>query len=272
MKKLLQLTLAAALLLCGCAKQAAPSPSESAQSAPALQTNAMSSSVTLPAEPDPAREKFIDVLEGIYFDHVLPDGQQLQPYTEDFNEAPNEFAVFDIDGDGEDELIVRYITTYTAGMFGAVYGYDRSENRLTVQLMEFPSLSFYPNGIVEAGWSHNQGLAGRFWPCTLYQYDNASDSYFPIACVDAWDREFFETDFDGNPFPAHVDPNGDNIVYYIHLYGQTEEPVPVSQQEFDTWYHETIGFDPDVHDSSSFALKIPFLPLTEENILAAFKE
>ena len=269
MKKLRTFSLVAAMLLAGsCAAQTdAP---VSVAPAPAVPADSLSVSAPVPVDNGQAAEKFIDILEGIYYDCVLPDGQRLEPYTEYFGESPNEFAVFDIDGDCEDELIIRYTNTYMAGMFGAVYGYDNAAGRLTTQLMEFPALSFFPNGTVEAGWSHNQGLAGRFWPCTLYRYDAASDTYFPIASVDAWDREFFETDFDGNPFPTEADPNGDNIVYYIHLYAQEEEPAPVSQQEFDAWYRETIGFDPALHDYSDFAVQIPFLPLTEENILSAF--
>ena len=273
MKKLLQLSLAAAvLILSGCTKTTTSSAVESNSPPSALQTAQMAVSVPASPQSDPALEKYIDVLEGIYFDRVLPDGQRLESYTEYFEESPNEFAVWDIDGDGEQELIVRYTNTYMAGMFGAVYGYDRNQGRLTTQLLEFPALSFFPNGTVEAGWSHNQGLAGRFWPCTLYRYDADSDTYFPVASVDAWDRDFFEIDFDGNPFPTEADPDEDNIVYYIHLYGQAEEPSPVSQREFNAWYQTLIGFDSSIHDYSSFSLDIPYLPLTEENILSISEE
>lgn len=271
MKKVLQF-LCAAALLSGCAAQSVPPAGPMSETTSAVPAEVLSAeSSALPAQ-DPATEKFIDVLEGIYYDYVLPDGQRLEPYTQYFEESPNEFALFDLDSDGEEELIVRYINTYTAGMFGAVYGYDRAENRLTTQLLEFPALSFYENGTVEAGWSHNQGLAGRFWPCTLYRYDSSSDTYFPYACVDAWDREFFETDFDGDPFPAYADPEGHNIVYYISLYGQEEEPAPVSQQEYNAWYNEFIGFDPSADSFESFAVDIPFLPLTEQHILSISEE
>ena len=258
--------LAAALLLAGCAAQTPAPAAENLPAAPVVQARTLSA--LQEAKPDPMLEKYVDVLEGIYYDNVLPDGQRLDPFEEAAEDYPNEFAVYDVDADGEDELIIRYINTYSAGMFGVVYGFDRTENRLTTQLFEFPALSFYPNGIVEASWSHNQGLAGRFWPCTLYRYDAVSDSYLPAACVDAWDREFFETDYDGNPFPADADPNGNNIVYYIYKYGEQGMPAPVSQEEFDLWYHDLIGFDPAVDSHPEFTLDLPFQPLTEENILA----
>ena len=266
MKRILKFTtaaLAAALLMAGCAAQPAAPVTEAL---PAAKMCAFSSPQETSA--DPMLEKYIDVLEGIYYDNVLPDGQRLDPFEDSESAYPNEFAIYDVDGDGESELIIRYINTYSAGMFGTVYGYDRNNGKLTTQLIEFPALTFYPSGIVEVSWSHNQGLSGRFWPCTFYRYDADSDIYLPIACVDAWDREFFEVDYDGNPFPTEADPNGNNIVYYIYQCSNQSTPAPVSQEFFDTWYNELIGFDPNMHSHSDFALAIPYQPLTEENILS----
>ena len=251
--------LAASVLLIGCTANA-PAPAPPTQRAtPAVQTLSMPAPEVQAAQSDPMTEKYIDVLEGIYYDYALPDGTRLDPF-EETEEYYNEFAIFDIDSDGEDELLIRYSNTYMAGMFGAVYGYDRASGKLTTQLFEFPAMSFFPNGAVEVGWSHNQGLAGRFWPCTLYQYDPASDAYLPAACVDAWDREIFETDFEGNPFPAEADPDGDNIVYYVYLWGEETSPTPICQKEFQSWYNDFVDCEP--------ALNIPFQPLTEESIIA----
>lgn len=258
--------LLAAAMLGGCTAQtSAPAIDEEA---PAPEPVALPLSAVETAEEDPMLETYIDVLEGIYYDYVLPDGQRLEPLTEFFAEDPNEFAIYDVDGDGAEELIIRYVNTYTAGMFGVVYGYDRATDKLATQLLEFPAMSFYPNGSVEVGWSHNQGLAGRFWPCTFYQYSPETDKYEAAAYVDAWDGAFFETDFDGNPFPAEADTSGDNIVYYICRYGDESAPAPVSQVEFNRWYHAFIGFDPHQDSQIGFSLEIPYQPLTEENILA----
>jgi len=258
----------AAVLLVSCAVNTPAPEADSSQAAPVFQSYSLPAAKAVMPEPDPALEKYIDVLEGIHYDHVLPDGQRLDPFEDTLEEYPNEFAIFDVDFDGEDELLIRYTNTYTAGMFGAVYGYDRDTARLTTQLMEFPSLTFFPNGSVKASWSHNQGLAGRFWPGTFYRYDPSSDAYLPVAWADAWDREFYETDYDGSPFPAQADPNGNNIVYYVCRYADTTEPSPISQEEFDRWYTDLIGFDPALHDFSEYPLVIPYQSITEETIFS----
>ena len=250
--------LAAVLALTGCAVSApaAPALAQELPAVPALTAPAPESE-TLPEPADPMLEKYVDVLEGVFYDHVLPDGQLLEAFEDD-DTFFNRFALYDIDGDGAQELLLCHDNAPSAWMIGAVYGYDRDSGRLTTQLLEYPAMTFYPNGVVEVGWSHNQGLAGRFWPCTFYAYDPDADLYRPVACVDAWDREVFETDFDGNPFPAGADPEGEGIVYYIWQYGSGEEPAPISQGEYSDWYHALIGGDP--------AVEIPWQALNEGNI------
>ena len=66
---------------------------------------------------DPNRKEmtdaYVSILEDIYFDQIFPDGEEYgyQP-GENYDITANSFAVFDIDFDGEDELIVTYSTTY----------------------------------------------------------------------------------------------------------------------------------------------------------------
>ncbi len=48
--------------------------------------------------------------------------------------------------------------------------------------------TYYDNGYVAAGWSHNQGVAGdKLWPYTLYRYDSSAGKYVQEAAVDGWD-------------------------------------------------------------------------------------
>lgn len=213
-------------------------------------------------------EKYQDILEGIYYDNLLPDGQPVAPRSVGDPEYPNQFAVCDIDGDGAEELIVRYINTYTAGRFGVVYGYGAESGQLTTQLYEYTALNFYENGVVEVGWSHNQGLGGRFWPCTFYQYDPNTDTYVLLATADAWDREFHETDYNGNPFPDEIDTDGENIVFYVRPAGTEGSVAPISYTDFYRWYNDTIGFDPKRHTYLDFPVEVPYQALTGENIAA----
>lgn len=210
-------------------------------------------------------EAYQDVLEGIHYDLTLPDGQKIDPQMGTYAEYPNQFAIFDVDGDGKDELIIRYVNTYTAGMFGAVYGFNENTGKLNLQLFEFPAMSFYQNGVVEASWSHNQGLAGRFWPCTIYTYDGETDTYVMQASVDAWDREFHETDYDGNPFPTDIDTSGDGIVFYIRPADAEGIIEPVSYSDYTDWWNTCIGNNAKV-STAELVQNIPYLPMTEQNI------
>ena len=127
--------------------------------------------------------------------------------------SENKFAVYDIDSDGKKELIVLYTTTYMAGMTGTVYAYDSSSGTLRAELQEFPSLTFYDNGAVVAEWSHNQGMAGDFWPYTVYSYNSGTDTYEQTAMVDAWDKSVGEKDYEGTLFPTILMPT--ETAWYI---------------------------------------------------------
>ena len=93
-----------AVLLTGCIARSPAPAAQPVQAAPMLQTLSAPAVKAAIPEQDPTLEKYIDVLEGIYYDRVLPDGQRLDPFDDPDEAFPNEFAIFDIDRDGEAEL------------------------------------------------------------------------------------------------------------------------------------------------------------------------
>lgn len=101
--------------------------------------------------------------------------------------AKNCFAVADVDQDGREELLVRWTTTITAGEIEAVYGYDPVSGEVKNEFVAYPMLTYYDNGVIKAGWSHNQVPPAEFWPCTFYRYDAESDSYVEFGSLRAWD-------------------------------------------------------------------------------------
>ena len=206
---------------------------------------------------DPEIAAYAAALEEIYTNHTFPGGKDFG-YDEYYDMSENKFAVYDIDSDGKKELIVLYTTTYMAGMTGAVYAYDSTSGTLREELQEFPSLTFYDNGAVVAEWSHNQGLAGNFWPYTVYNYNPGTDTYEQTAMVDAWDKSLREEDYEGNTFPDDIDADGDGLVYYIMPGGTYEKNTPVDYDAYTKWYESSIG--------QAQPLEIPYLDLTEENI------
>ena len=202
------------------------------------------------------RAAFRAALEKIHSEQVLPSGDRLE-VAEYANIETAEFAVFDIDADGEEELVFTFSDTYTAAMATYVYSYNAGLDRLMVELWEYPALSFYNTGVVKASASHNHGPAGEtLWPFTLYQYEPVADDYRVVAMVDAWDKSL--TDFyDQRPFPDGADADGDGVVYYV-MYGDytLEDPIdgPAFQDWYDSWF---LGAE---------EVEIPYMKLTEENI------
>ncbi len=185
---------------------------------------------------------FISALEGICRNQVFPDGSEFQ-YDASTNGEGNQFAIYDIDFDGKEELIIQYTTTYTAGMVEVIYDYDSKTKLLKEELRSFPSLTYYNNGIVSADWSHNQGLAGLgdFWPYTLYQYKQESDTYIEIASVDAWNKEQANEDYEGNPFPDELDIDGDGFIYFVTAEGTYAQNTVVDGEEYERWRSSLLG-------------------------------
>lgn len=208
-------------------------------------------------------DTYISLLEDVYFDQVFPGDEEYgyQPGA-GIDVTSNSFAVYDIDFDGEDELILSYSTTYMAGMVELIYGYDHESKSVRKELGVFPSLTYYDNGIVEEEASHNHGMAsdGAFWPYLLHQYRREEDAYVPLARVDAWSRAWREEDYDGNPFPEEVDEDGDGLVYYV-MPGNTYEPSdPMDKGAYDEWRDSLL--------KGANQVQIPYMRLTAENIHA----
>ena len=167
--------------------------------------------------------------------------------------AQNRFSVCDVDGDGREELILLYTTTIVAGERGFVFDWDEASGELRTQLEEFPLLTFYENGAVMAGWSHNQGNGGSFWPYFLYQYLPETDSYQQVGAVDAWDKAL---GLEG--YPDEVDASKTGFVYYITTEGDITWDHPVDASQYQAWLAPYLG--------EARELSIPYVELTAEQI------
>ena len=206
---------------------------------------------------NPVNKAYYSALEQLYKNYTLPDGTELG-YDEILDLSENQFAIYDIDQDGREELIVIWTTTYTAGMAGIIYDYDYSANGFTTELIDFPAQTFYDNGAVEVLLSHNHGLAGNiddFWPYTFYQYDKGADTYLCAAQVDAWNRAYYELDYDGTPFPEELDTDGDGILYRVTAGGHDKL---MDLDEYNNWRDSVIG--------GAKKVEIPFVKMTEKSI------
>ena len=207
---------------------------------------------------DPRIAAYQTVLHKAMQYHEFPEARDLGFDGSDM--AQNKFAILDIDGDGNAELVLSYTTTYNAGMAVMIYDYDSTTGMVREQFCQYPSVTYYDNGIIMAKASHNHGMGGDFWPYTLYRYNPETDIYDQIASVDAWDKSFSQQDSQGNIFPDSIDQDGDGLVYYILPYAQSEDVQPVDNTQYDEWCQSYIG--------DAGVVQIPYQKLTEQNISA----
>lgn len=228
-----------------------------------------------PKETEPTnvyeKQSYKQLLENVYYEMKFPDyDYNEENYLSSYSMEENEFAIYDIDNDGNDELILMFTSTAMAGMVGYIYDHD-SEGHIVEEFRGFPSLRFYNNGVIEKNISHNQGNSGEFWPYTLYKYDTETDIYEEIAHVSAIDRELIEyknqmAEDAGVEkvweYPHDVDVSNSGFVYNIlkpeDKKTKSEDYVYVDVTEYEKWH--------DLYISDAELLELPFVKLTEENI------
>ena len=175
--------------------------------------------------------------------------------------SDNHFAIFDIDGDGEEELVTEFCTGPTAALEINIYGYDSQSGEIFSELCEYYGATVYDNGVIIVLASHNQGRAGEnFWPYTIYLYDPLRDVYLNMTWVDAWDRQVADgADWGEIPFPEEVDEDGDGVVYYVITDGgYAPQADPVDGPAYEAWRDSLL--------EGIAQVEIPWRPLTEEDI------
>ena len=202
-----------------------------------------------------------DALEGIYRDHIYPTGDPVD-VPEWAEMEKNHFAIFDVDGDGDQELLYRNGDSTMAGMSTSIYSFDEISGKLYLELSGFVGMTFYDNGIIRVEASHNHGLSARedFWPYALYQYDMGGDGYLMTGYVDAWSKDTFPEDFEGSPFPDGVDQDGDGMIYLVTFGGQEVAATQLDGPDYEKWLNAYIG--------GASELEVPWQAMTSENIQA----
>lgn len=195
-------------------------------------------------------------LQQIAFEHVYPDGTDTGFDGVDAFIEDNHFAVFDINGDGADELIVQFVTAPMAGNRETVYAYNAAEDTLEQLLAVFPAVTYYDNGMVKADWSHGSALAGEaYWPYDLYRCDGTAGQYRKLAEVNMWSREVDTVDYKGDPYPEEIDRENAGTVFILTRDGATET---VSRSDYEAWLAEVMG--------NARPVQVPYQSMSEENI------
>jgi len=218
-------------------------------------------------EPAAAGENFWDSPEHMAFQKALiqihdellwpelPDAGRIELWEPGTIED-EQFAIFDVDGDGADELLVSIANTYTAGMCEVIYGYDVRSGRLRAEAWNYVGVTHYP-GMLRVDASHNHGYAGDvLWPYSMLAYEEGTDTYNMVCSVDAWKKEI--TDYDpyrDMPYPEDIDTEQDGFVYLITENGELKI---LNRADYETREAELFaGKEP---------LTVPWQNMTLENI------
>lgn len=270
MKKKLCLMLAVMLLLLSaCSRTTAPKPTMAQYFAPSkripVETTAEPTQpeTTAPDRNDAARSAFQRALRTVHDDlrwPELPDSGNIEVWEPGTIED-EQFAVTDVDGDGEEELLVSVSNTYTAGMCEIIYGYDPQTDGVRIESYSYVGVTHYP-GMLKVEASHSQGYAGDvLWPYAIAYYDEAEDSYKDAFYVDAWCKDI--TDYDSyteTPYPDDIDTEHDGYVYLITENGERRF---MNRVDYEKW--EAGIF------TNKEPLTIPWQKITTANIDALVK-
>lgn len=199
------------------------------------------------------KQTYREVLENMYYDCKFPDWDY-KNYTIDVS---IDFAVYDVDRDGREELLVTFDHR-------AIYVYDHNaDGNLVQQFSGYIKSDFYENGAVRVYSAHNQTHSFEVYPFAMYKYNSETDSYDKCGDVCGIDKDIVDMvnqqieEAGGTEFleyPAEYDTSSSGTVYY--WINEAGEPLDVT--EFNERY-EQFTEDTEIID-------IPFMKLTEENI------
>lgn len=193
-----------------------------------------------------ARKLYAATLRNLLYSRILPDGTHKDLPLSD----SSKFSVYDVDGDGREELVLCYDSGFMAGMWGYVIGYDEGSGEIYIQMEGEFDLVFLKNGNLKELDSHNQ-TNGEMWPYYLYRYLPESDSYELAGHAYAEDKAISE-----ERYPKEADVSGTGTVYYVSSDGWGT--VPIDEADYLAWLAANQG--------DSGELEIPYLAITEENI------
>lgn len=251
--------IAAALLLAatGCASKNDDVIVQPVETPEAEQTQAPEATAEQDDYAEKAAAAYIEAVKKLVNDNVYPDGTETGFVEDDLygygDMSENKYAIADVDADGRDELIISFVTAPMAGELEMVCSYDEATGSLKTELAAFPAVTYYTKGIAKAEDSHNQGWAGdRLWPYALYCYNTKTGEYELTYSIDAWDKNLASEDYEGNPYPADIDKDGDGYVVEMIQNGESKY---ISVADYEAWLKDTLG---DVEE-----LKIDFKPVTE---------
>lgn len=180
-----------------------------------------------------------NVLTDLLEHSILPDGKTAKTKAD-------YFIIQDVDEDYTEELILAWSSSSSFGNIFHVYQYDAESDSFHVKWNKSSSVKLYDKGTITVPVPVNYGLSStdQFYPYGFYQYNKEKGVYIFQAYVDAWQKSFLSSDYDGNSYPSNIDTENVGMVYSISYVNEGDDYVndyTYSQSQYDLFCDENFG-------------------------------
>lgn len=171
----------------------------------------------------------------------------------------NDFAIHDIDGDGTEELIISFSSTYTSAMYTGIWKADLSTETVYEFARTGVSCAFYANNIIKVDAPHNHSSGYSIWPYSLLKCDAENEMLIRVASAYCVDQAY---DPYGEDYDAALDADGDGTIYYFRFEG--EDPIPLTYAAYCSLV--------DAYIPADQKLPVEWKKLTLENIQSFYAQ
>jgi hypothetical protein len=223
-----------------------------------------------------ADKAYYDIVFNLCYNFIWPDGEVCAyTYGSGYDMQDNQFAIADVDGDGQEELIVCFMASSADEFRTSIYRYDESTGVCVEELQtaprenpgKYPGMTFYDNGVISVYLSTNPGreVCETIWPYSIYQWNGKSKSYDYVGTLYGLDKQLAVKA--GEEYPTAADTDGYGTVYYLvddSATGQNADSKTMSRSKYESWYEKMFG--------GAAAKDITYLDMTDENINSILKQ
>ena len=184
------------------------------------------------------RNYYADVLERLYYYDRLPDdGDDIETKMADDYET---YAVYDIDGDGIEELMLYVDRPGTGSNWSIIYEYNVDTDSLKQELYAYMDNQFYSNGRIVGMDDFSHGVM-------VYVYNPENDDY----------SDSYLTIMRGTTYWDMGSNNEDHSGYDYRVYhSNTEEETYMTEEEYNQWLAE--------QTAGATELEIPWKKIVDE--------
>ena len=175
--------------------------------------------------------------------------------------SKNTLAIYDIDGDGKSELLIRNMTEKSE----SIYDFSESIEKIFLKYRDNISLEYFNNDYIKyIDFDEECKLSGTTFPSFHFvMYNKRDDSFDREGSVVIWSKDASPTnpDDENKPFPNDIDKTGDGFVYFISdndFADASGFEKAVDTPVYEAWVKNYVG--------NAKPIKVQWVPATEDGI------